>query len=206
MARRSRTVTSYLGRALPAVALVLTAALLAAWAVSYVRPVEASVTLGRRYRLRCDGGSWQAAAERHSWPVGTDPSGAPIIETDARRTDGRVKWGDVRMRFAAWPPVQTGGYFQGTSRVYAVRAADGSQRVMNFTTGVSALVVGVPCWAPAALAGAAAVLLPWHRRWRATRLARAAGLCARCGYDLRATPDRCPECGAAPATAGPVNR
>jgi len=55
----------------------------------------------------------------------------------------------------------------------------------------------VPYWA--LLAGAVALPAIRTRRWWRHRVRRRSGLCPACGYDLRATPDRCPECGRDPS-------
>jgi len=63
--------------------------------------------------------------------------------------------------------------------------------------GTAAVIsIGAPDWFLAVLAA----ILPawrataWYTARRRTRLANRA-VCAQCGYDMRATPQRCPECG-----------
>ena|ERR1700722_2764708 len=61
--------------------------------------------------------------------------------------------------------------------------------------GINTAIV-VPLWIGALIC--AAVPLAWAIRQVARRKVLKGGLCPACGYDLRATPERCPECGAIP--------
>jgi hypothetical protein len=64
--------------------------------------------------------------------------------------------------------------------------------------------VGIPYWSLFLPLG----LLPLLRliQQRRIRGLAARGLCTICGYDLRATPDRCPECGTVPEQKSEVRR
>jgi hypothetical protein len=64
------------------------------------------------------------------------------------------------------------------------------------------LQVDLPLWAP--VAAAAVLPLAWAVAMVRKRRQVKAGKCKTCGYDLRATPGRCPECGAEnPAPTSP---
>jgi hypothetical protein len=108
---------------------------------------------------------------------------------------------DNRFALRVSPPAMTGSGFLGL----AFDREDSSQILSPFST-ITRRRIGwiavIPSWAlflMFSLAPAAWLITRWlpHRR-RIHR--RKKGLCQNCGYDLRASPSQCPECGLIPAT------
>jgi hypothetical protein len=77
-------------------------------------------------------------------------------------------------------------------------------RAFRFSSlGSSGFAVVVPCWFLLLLTGLAPA--NWVRRQFRQRRRRIEGRCSSCGYDLRGSPDRCPECGKACGAANPAD-
>ncbi len=60
----------------------------------------------------------------------------------------------------------------------------------------------IPLWIPTLAFGVLALSLPLHRRRKRKKL----GLCLKCGYDLRASKNRYPECGEEFGSTGVARR
>ena len=73
-----------------------------------------------------------------------------------------------------------------------------SKRVLGFGTDAQwpeygGRYVNIPHWFVTSTTGLLAFLFGW--RWWVGRKRATKGCCVKCGYDLRASPERCPECG-----------
>jgi hypothetical protein len=153
------------------------------WKLSDLRYVEASVwTTPAKMGA---GFVWDSAPDSWYDPFRGHPKGVRVPDDflDAASFGGTVDRRFLGFRYvrnANWAPL--------------------AQLQAGYPTA-SSTAVYVPDWSVVALAAA----LPAARlaRLARSRRRRSRGLCPACGYDLRATPQQCPECGAAPAALRP---
>jgi hypothetical protein len=154
-------------------------------AVSLVLCVATAVQWARSYRVsesvRCDNGTRGYEVRTGQGSI----SFSTVVRYYVPRTSG-TKW-----------------WFHRQSPVYPSLIAD--QRVWHIryqsdTFHFSGIILSYALIAAPLSILPVAWLLVGRRLWRRT----AAGSCHGCGYDLCATPDRCPECGIETETADPA--
>jgi hypothetical protein len=108
----------------------------------------------------------------------------------------------VRGGFHLWSntaPVSTGSDLLGP---FSFRVHGPASQSLPVGMGLYGWVVQVPFWFLVLICAILPVVWIVRRKTWLRQQRMAKGFCPTCGYDLRATPDRCPECGAIPLPPG----
>jgi hypothetical protein len=163
---------------LSALSLVLCLAAAVLWPLSYAVPLvlERMSPTGHVYAAAGRGGLYLG---RYAWP----PRPYAVNVRAGRWEQGVADGHEMTFRRYSW--------------TYGFGERSGGPAFSGADFGYG--VVRVPLWFPAAVfailpaAQSVRAALAYRRR-RRHRL----GLCPSCGYDVRATPGRCPECGTVP--------
>jgi hypothetical protein len=135
--------------------------------------------------------TWRRGAVTLRYNTGSPPR-APVLERHVERTVEPLNPKSLQNHLIA---IRQLGAREWAGFLYWSDARPGN-------VGRTSTALWVPYWfvllsLALVAAGFGLVSRGARRRYRAGR-----GLCRQCGYDLRATPDRCPECGAAAGPAG----
>ena len=175
-------------------ALLVLAALLLAWALSYRFSLDATYFLPRysavnvewhnagEFILRLWGPHDRAYMEQHGMPLHIRGFDYRVAPAHFQRTD---------MSADPSPLLRCGGVYVGGYLRYP-----GSHLIVITPLWLPTLLCVVALWATSGPLRAAIIERVTARRYRR-------GICPKCSYDLRATPDRCPECGWTPSPPSP---